>query len=341
MSATSQYTTFSDLYVGLMNAVRADTSQTATSNQAKRYINIALQDMHVGFGEKFPWAERRDVLVTQPEFTTGTLTITQGSTTITGDSTLWNTNNAFSVANMRVGGKIRINAGTEVYKITAVASDTSATLSHKFTQADVAAVNYSYFEDEYSLVADFLRPIDLQRFSSNVPIDLVDRLRFRRAFVRNYLVGKPSVATLIDLPAIGNTTPIRKVKFHPPPDIAYSIPYTYVTANLVVTSAGAVATSFINDDDEPIVPIRYRHAIFYHALYHWYRDRKNDSRSQEAKGEYSDLILRMTGDVEVGAQRMAMKPATSSYRRKAQRPYRGRGGRRFDFNGRFDRLEDR
>lgn len=340
MSSTSQYTTFSDLYTGLMNAVRADTSQTVTSNQAKRYINVALQDMHIGFGEKFPWAERRDVLVTQPEYTTGTLTITQGSTTITGDSTLWNTNNVFSVANMRIGGKIRINAGTETYRITAVASDTSATLDHKFTQADVAAVSYSYFEDEYALVADFLRPIDMQRFSSNIPIQLVDRLRFRRAYIRNYIVGKPFIATLIDLPAVANTTPVRKVKFHKPPDIAYSIPYTYVTANLVVTAAGATATSFSNDDDEPIVPIRYRHAILFHALYHWYRDKKNDSRSQEAKAEYNDLILRMAGDVEVGAQRMVMKPATHIYRRKAQRPYRSRGGKRYDFNGRFDRFED-
>jgi len=56
VSATTQYTTFSDLYVGLMNSVHADTGQTATSNQAKRAINVALQDMHVGMGEKFVWA---------------------------------------------------------------------------------------------------------------------------------------------------------------------------------------------------------------------------------------------------------------------------------------------
>ncbi len=340
MSTTTQYTDFSDLYTGLLNAVRADTTQTNVVTQAKRHINTGLQDMHIGFGEKFPWAERRAVIVTQPEHTTGTLTVTQGSTTLTGDSTVWNTNNVFGVPNVRVGGKIRINGGFEVYEITAVAADTSATIGHKFTQEDVSAVTYSYFEDEYALEADFLRPIDSRQFSDNIPIDIIDRLQFRRAFIRNYIVGRPVVSTLIDLPSIGNTTPVRKVRFHKPPDKAYSIPYSYVTSNLVVSASGTELTSLSSDDDEPIVPIRYRHAIVLFALYNWYRDRKDDKRSQEAKAEYIDLIVRMTADVEVGAQRMRIKPASGIYSRKAKRPYGTGGNRRFDVNGRFDRFQD-
>lgn len=340
MSSTSQYTDFSDLYTGLLNAVRADTGQTASVTQAKRYINIALQDMHVGFGEKFHWAERRGVIVTQPEYTTGTLTVTQGSTTITGTGTAWDTNNAFGVANMRVGGKIRINSGTEVYEITAVASDTSATIGHKFIPDDVTDVSYTYFEDEYALADDFLRPIDIRQFSDGLPIEIIDRLMFRRAYPRNYITGKPVVATLIDLPASGDTTPIRKVRLHKPPDVAYSIPYTYVTGDLALSAAGAAQQSLSADDDEPIVPFRYRHAIVFHALYHWYRDRKDDQRSQEAKAEYTDMMVRIAGDVEVGAQRVRFRPATAMYRAKARRPYRSGSNRRFDVNGRFDRLED-
>jgi hypothetical protein len=339
MSSTTQYTDFSDLYTGLMNAVKSDTGQAATITQAKRYINIGLQDMHLGFGEKFPWAERRAVLITQPEFTTGTLTATKGSTSIVGVGTTWNTNNDFSVANMRLGGKIRINAGTEIYEITAVASDTGATLGHKFTQDTVAGASYTYFEDEYALEPDFLRPIDQQQFSDNIPIDIMDRLTFRRRFLRNYITGKPVIATFIDLPPSGNTTLVRKIKFHKPPDIAYSIPYSYVTSQLVVAADGTAQTSFSVDTDEPIVPFHYRHAILFHALYHWYRDKKDDDRSQEVKQEYNDLILRMTGDVEVGASRMKIRPSTGMYRRKARRPYRSGANRKYDFNGAFDRFE--
>ncbi len=54
MSSTSQVTTFEDLYTDLMNRVRVTTSVAATLEQAKRYINIALQDIHLGFDYKLP-----------------------------------------------------------------------------------------------------------------------------------------------------------------------------------------------------------------------------------------------------------------------------------------------
>lgn len=339
MSATSQYTTYTDLYTGLLNAVRSDTTITATVNQAKRYINIALQDMHLGFDYKFPWAERRSVLITQPEYITGTLTVSQGGTSLTGSSTAWDTNNAFSVKNMRVGGKIRINGGSEVYEITTVASDTAATIGSLFTPADVTAGTYIYFEDEYALATDFLRPIDQQQFSSGIPIELIDRQWFRRRFVRNYITGRPVVATILDLPPSGNTTPVRRIKFHRPPNEAFSIPYSYVTGNLAVSSSGTAAVSLSADTDEPIVPLRYRHAIVFHALYHWYRDKRDDKRSQEAKSEYIDIMTRTASDTELGTKRLRLRPNLSSYRSKAARPYRTRGGRRYSTNNSFDRFE--
>lgn len=340
MSSTSQYTDFSDLYTGLLNAVRSDTSVTATVDQAKRYINTALYDMHLGFEYKFPWAERRAVLVTQPEYNTGTVTITQGSTSLTGSGTAWNTNNSFGVANMRVGGKISLAGGSEVYEITAIGSDTTATLGHTFTQEDLSGADYLYFEDEYALASDFLRPVDQQLFSSDIPIELIDRNYFRRRFVRNYITGRPTVATILDLPASGNTTPVRKIRLHRPPEKAYSIPYTYITSNLVVQSDGTAAATLSSDTDEPIVPIRYRHAIVLHALYHWYRDKRDDQRSLEVKGEYTDLMLRLLQDADLGSRRVRMKPGVSAYRSKARRPYRGGGSsRRYSVDNRFDRFE--
>ena len=100
MSTTSQLQTFSDLYLDLQNRVRVTTGSTATENQAKRYINVALHDMHLGFGEKFWWAERTGVLRTKVAYTTGTITIAKGSTTVTGSGTLWNTADDFSINNM-------------------------------------------------------------------------------------------------------------------------------------------------------------------------------------------------------------------------------------------------
>ena len=323
MSATTQVTTFSDIYTAILNGLRNDTSATATINQAKRAANIALHDMHIGFAERLPWAERRAVLITQPEYTTGTLTATKGSTTITGSGTAWNTNNDFSVANMRTGGKVRINGGNEVYEISSVASDTSATLTSKFTQDTVSAASYSYFEDEYALASDFLRPLDLKQFSDPMDITLIGRTDFRRMFLRNYITGRPQAATIVDLPFSSSTTPVRKVCFYKPPDKAYTIPYSYITSNLAVSSAGAALTQMSSDTDEPIIPLRYRYALVLHGLTHLYRDAKDDDRALSTKVEYEQLLSRAVSDTEIGASHPYLSPVISGYARRARRPYAG------------------
>ena len=203
MSSTSQVTDFRDMYTDLQNRVREQTGVSATETQAKRYINTALQDMHIGQAEKVPWAERSGVLITQPRYTTGTVTITQGSTTLTGTGTAWTTTNAFGIANARVGGKFTINGGVEVYEVSTVDSPTSITLVSKFIDSDVTDGAYVYFEDEYALADDFLRPIDQQKFDEGISIDLLGRTEFRRRFPRNNIPNKPRDGTILDKPFLG------------------------------------------------------------------------------------------------------------------------------------------
>ena len=337
MSAATQPTTFSDLYTDLQNRVRLQTSVTATETQAKRYINIALQDMHIGYGEKFPWAERHAILVTQPEYTTGTVSINQGSTTLTGSGTAWDTANAFSVNNARAGGKVVIAGGTEIYEVASVGSDTSITLTSMYTQSDASAASYAYFEDEYALDTDFLRPFDIQFFDEARSIHMMGRREFRLRYPRSKITGKPRVAMTVDRAFSGSTTPVRKVVLWKPPDAAYTLPYNFVTNKLVVQSDGTEAVSLSGDTDEPIVPLRYRHAIIFHALYHWYRDKKDDTRSQEARGEYTDLVTRIGTDTEIGQSRPHIQPRLSSYASSAHRPYRRRSGR-YTTGTRFDEI---
>lgn len=300
------------------------TGVAATDTIAKRYINTALHDMHVGFDYRLPWAERQTRLIVRPSYTTGTVSIDRGSTTLTGSSTMWNTTDDFAIANARANGRILINGSRIPYVVSSVGGATSITLTSRFTEDDVAAgSSYTYFEDEYDLASDFLRPIDAQNFSEESSIDLIPRTEFRRRFTNNVTLGKPTVACIVDYAPSANTTPIRRVKFNKPSNIYMTVPYAYVTSNLAVTSAGVAAANLSADTDEPIVPLRYRHAIFFHALYHSYRDRKDDSRSGEAKAEYTDVMLRIGADFEVGANRPQLRPRVSPYARAARRPWRG------------------
>ncbi len=338
MSSTSQLTDFSDLYSDLQQRVRVQSGIAATENQAKKYCNIALHDIHIGFAEGFTWAERVGELVTQPQYTTGTLSVNQGSTTLTGSSTLWDTANAFSIKNMRAGGKIVIDGGVEVYEVASVASDTSATLTATYIKSDASAVSYVYFEDEYALDSDFLRPVSFNSFDINDEVTLIGRNEFRLRYPRSKTTGKPMVATIVDREFSGNTTPVRKVKFWKPPDEAYLFRYPFITSKLAVSSVGVAQTDMSADADEPIIPLQYRHAIVFHALYNWYRDKRDDDRSQEAKAEYTDIMLRITGDQEIGRSRPRFQPITGPYVSNAKRPYKGRHAGRYVVGSRFDEI---
>lgn len=341
MSATSQPATFSDLYTLLLNAMRGDTTATGSVSQAKRAINMALYDMHLGTDYKVPWAERRAVLRTQQDYTTGTVAVTQGSTAVTGTGSLWATANPFGIANARANGKMVFSGARVPYVVQTVTNDTAIVLAEKFTEATSASSTYVYFEDEYDLATDFLRPIDAQQFSDVMEIPLISRQEFRRRFPVNSTPGRPVVACILDFAPVSNVTPIRRVKLAAPPNNFIQIPYTYITANLVFKADGTAQTGFSADSDEPIVPLRYRHAIFFHAAYHWFRDKKDDTRSQEMKAEYVDIMSRIMMDTEVGGNRPRLAPKIAPYVRSARRPWRGGGtAKRYDNGGWFDRMSD-
>lgn len=339
MSSTSQVTTFSDIYTDLQNRVRVATGVSATETQAKRYANIALQDIHIGTDYTFPWTERRAFLRTKAPYSTGTISVFVGGQTLFGSGTLWDNGDSYGESNIIVGGKVRIAGGTDVYSITSVTpGGTIAGIGTKYVgTADISVGDYVYFQDEYALASDFLRPIDFALFSSDWNIPLLDRKEFRRLHVRGNISGKPTSASILDLSFSGSTTPVRKVVLYPYPDQAYIIPYSYVTSNLVVTSAGVEQSAMSNDTDEPIMPLRYRHVIVLHALMNWYRDKRDDARSQEAKAEFADLMSRMISDHDVGTHnRVRIQPNEGLYRAHAVRPYRQQGGTRYSTNNNFD-----
>lgn len=339
MVAAGPLQTFNDLYTDLQNRVRLQTGVTATENQAKRYINLALEDMHVSFTEKWPWAERQATLLTGAQYTTGTLSVSQGGTAVVGVGTAWNTANSFAINNVRAGGRLLIAGSLEPNDVLSVQSDTQLTLSQPFVATAAAAAGYVYFEDRATLPAAFLRPIDAQFFDSRAEIQLLSRTEFRRRFTSNWTPGRPQYACIVDAAFSGSTAPRRQIQFARPPDQNYNIPYSYITANLAVTAAGVEQNYLINDTDEPIVYLRYRMAIVLHALYNWYRDKKDDQRSAPVQQEYIDLLSRVALDQEVGSPRPQISPNVGPYQRAASRPYGRSRGRRYDVNGAFDRME--
>lgn len=310
MSSSGQVETLADLRIDFLNKAGLPTGITANNTIADRYLNQCLHDIHIKPGHTFPWQVRRAYVLTHATYTTGTVDIAAATrTTVTGTSTLWNTAvTGMGFNNVRAGGKIKFAGVEEVYGVASVASDTALTLTNRWSGDDLVAASYTYFEDEYALVADFHLPVDWHNFSLDLAISNLGPTEFRRRYPRNSITGKPQVATLIQLAFSGTTAPRYRVVFFPSPDLVYEIPYDYITSNLAVTSSGVEQAQLINTTDEPIIPLRYRHVLPVGAVYNYYRDVRDDERSKEAKAEYVDLVSRMAAESNPAKDHLAFSP---------------------------------
>lgn len=340
MSSTTITTTWADLYGALMKDMRTNSSNTDVIERAKRYIDEGHHWMYVGHGEKFHWAERRATIKTHAVYTTGTIAATIGSGTLTGTDTLWTTNNDHGQPNARAGGKLTIGGGSTVYTVLTVPGAGSMTITPEYIGETDTELEYRYFEDEYALASDFRKPIDKRNFDDGREIHLIGRTDFRRLHPRNWIPTQNIRHAIIqDHAPSGNTTPIRRVVFGPPPSTTMIIPYSYVTNHIVVDATGTAKASFTADTDEPIMPLAYRSLILLAAKFVWYREAKDDARAQTVFQEFSLRMDQMIGDTDLGAQALRVRSPYSMYRARARNPYY-KSGRRYDINGRFDRMED-
>lgn len=337
MSSVTEVRNFQDIYTEILNKMKQPTNVASIIAQAKRYANTALHDMVFGFEYKLPWLERQASIIVQAPYSTGTVAVAQGSTSLVGTNTLWTTANVYGVNNARTIGKLNLG-DSNIYGITAVGGAGSITLNQRYVADSdlVAGASYTYFEDEYTLASDFLKLVDVTRFSAAMKIPIIGRNEFRARFPRPNVAGTPKVATLLDKTFSGSATPVLTVQFYPYPSANYIIPYSYITKNLAVSSAGVESVSMANDDDEPALPSHYRNALVSFGIWKWYRDKKDDVRSESAKADYQDEVNRIVGDQRIGANTNAqITPRSGMY--DARRIYNGgASSRRYSTNNSFD-----
>ena len=325
--------TFDELRDELQSTLRTGGTDTEVG-KCGMALNKALRQMHISPGHKFPWAERRAILITHAPYVTGTVSLTTATSRLilTGTDTLWATAvTGFGFNNVRAGGKLVLGGTQEVYTVDTVTSDTSLTLQSRYTGDDLSGNTYRYFEDEYSLTADFLRFVDVANFSADSKIPLLGRTEFRNLWTRNDITGKPKLATQVQLGFVSTTLPQHRIVLHPAPDNEYSIPYWYVTSNLALSAAGAEQAAMVELTDEPIIPLIYREALILYAQSVYYRDYRDDlERSQLAYGQFTDMMMRFSNEHTSDKPKFIMGCGTTEMRRQ-----------KFDTGGRFDSLRDR
>lgn len=339
---SEQLRTFADLYTEVYRRMRVSGTGTGEEATAKRFINQANYDLYIGNGEKFSWAERQGEIRTRAPITyTDLMFFTRR--VILSTSATFQDDDEFGVAQVRAGGFLLLEG--EPYEVEEVTGPGGLTLRTQYTGDTTGQKTGVYYEPSYALPIDFLRPQDEQIFSASRRIEVrnLDRRRFRQRW--SYTLGEPRFATYyraddyLDSGAAGEDDP-QRVEFWPIPDAVYRLPFSYVTGHIAIVSGGNRAANMDQDNDRPILPLRYRHILVEYAAWLWYRDRKDDVRANAAFASYRDMLDRMTADTEIGRPRPRMRTTMAERRLRNRRPYTRRGTRRFDVGGRFDRLED-
>lgn len=139
--------------------LREDIEEVSQVKDSRELVNrIINRTLHrIAGSHPWPFLLDESFFATVDDYSTGTVTATNGSATITGASTV------FTAA--MVGRKIRVNSENAYYRISAFVSTTELTLETTYQGTTQSAATYSIYQDEYRLRGDvdihhFLRQIE-------------------------------------------------------------------------------------------------------------------------------------------------------------------------------------
>jgi hypothetical protein len=154
---------FSTIY----STVESITNVTNQRALVKNAIQWGLDELT---SKDLPFLNDESFFTTIAPYTTGTVSATNGSKTITGSGT------TFTVD--MVGRKIRIDNQSAYYRIAAFVSTTEITLEAPYSGSTVSAKTYSVYKDEYRLSADVDTYKVLRQIEDNRALGSLDSTSF-------------------------------------------------------------------------------------------------------------------------------------------------------------------
>ena len=134
-------TTFQEIKEHVFKGMGVDTEQVSADVESTVESRINQIQDDIFFHKPWEWRKRKFFFTTRPPYSTGTVSITQGSRTVTGSGTTW-------TDSMKLG-YLKINNIS--YKIDKIVSTTSLKLKGAFPQTTVSANAYEIVFPDYSL----------------------------------------------------------------------------------------------------------------------------------------------------------------------------------------------
>lgn len=174
-------------------------------------------------------------------YTDGTVTVTAGSTAVTGASTVW--------LSQMTGRKFRVDGRNEWYTFTRTGA-TTGTLDREYEGDSGSALPYKIFQNVYELpeAAKFIQVISNLR--TGLPLAIKGRRELDQISAGRLAYGEPSMFSP------GSDTPeasppvLHRVELYPIPELAAGYPYTYqsIPASFTGQNTSDSPLAWVSDD---------------------------------------------------------------------------------------------
>lgn len=291
--ATVTLTDFEDLYTAIAEELKVQLTDGTTIGRIKRDINMIYLDHVIPAKPRaWWWLETNENIQTIDKITTGTVDITDDSTTVTFSSAP-----SSSVA----GYYLKVSGFVETIKISShTGGNTTATLESAWRRGNVSGNSFKLWKDNTTLDSNTKEVIQVTHEHMREPMEYVTVTDFKMFRSRNPdLEGYPEIFTIGDFDSSGD----RKIYWYPAID---DFRYT------LHVEGRQEATALSSDTDEPLMPVEDRIVIFYGACSRAWARERNETESAKNWNLFLGKLNQMMGRSE-GAPKTTQMEVSSDY----------------------------
>lgn len=260
---------YSDLKQRVANETGMDL--TTDGSIVGAWVNQAYQ--HISGIFNWPWLFQNTTIQTIADITTGTVSVTAGSTTITFSSAPVN-----SVANDYM---IQFATTQDWYFITShTGGATTAVINVPFVgTSNLVAGAYTLRKVFYSLPSAVDRVIDIRQSITKDKLMYIDPRSLDRIIPDVNISGTPLYYTMVGYDGSNNW----RIGFLPTPNATVNLQVRYYIK----------ITELVNDTDLPLLPPKWHNALVFGALAMYGMDFIDDTRVKDAGARYTAVIQEM------------------------------------------------
>lgn len=202
-------------------------------------LDAIINQRYFEYLRSFPWARLRasSTITTVAEYTTGTIAVSEGGTTLTGTDTVW--------TSAMTGRRIRIANRNEDYTFTYV-SATSATIAGAYEGDDETEATYVISKRHFTLPSDCGNLESITVPETNDELDQINVEELDQIDPARGTYGDPTTYTLyVD---DSSTPPVSQVELWPTPQTARALPIRYIKQVSRLSAASDILLPWVSSE---------------------------------------------------------------------------------------------